>query len=226
MARKKTPATVPAALAPFTPRKAIPMIHLSDVSEDRRAECVAEQIAAPEMRAYRTISLTEKGSGLDDCLDAPGMLSALKKLGQKINTGDLSHAESMLINQAVALESLSTRLLERGWNQTGLPQFEAFMRLALKAQAQSRLAIEAIATLKHGPAIFARQANVTNGGPLQVNNNAPPASGAEESKNAPSKLLEGDYDLDTGTPPTPSNGNSRLEAVGEINRTKNRRRKA
>ena len=89
------------------------------------------------------------------------------------------------MNQAVAMQSLSTRLIERGMQQSQMPNLEGFMRLALRAQAQSARALQILNELKN-PAIFARQANIAHG-PQQINNGA--IAGAPATQNTPNKLL-------------------------------------
>jgi hypothetical protein len=121
-------------------------------------------------------------------LDGTGMLAALRATQKAVNEGDLSTAEAMLMAQAVGLQALYVRLTERALGQPCLPHMETFLRLALKAQAQSRLALEALASLKQGPEILARnsQVNVAHG-PQQVNN-APPPGRAGDSENPPIQL--------------------------------------
>ncbi|MEQ1706881.1 MAG: hypothetical protein ABL864_00945 [Terricaulis sp.] len=149
---------------------------IDGATKAEQAQQVARDLTAPEASATRVIVTAEGKSIAGEWLDVPGMLAELRRVASEVNGGDLSHPEAMLMNQAQWLQALSTRLIERGWSQEGLPQFEAFMRLGLRAQAQSRQSIEGIALLKQGPAIFARQANVAaSGGAVQVNNNAAPA---------------------------------------------------
>jgi hypothetical protein len=110
--------------------------------------------------------------------------------------------EAMLMNQAVALQSLFARLTERGIQQDHMPHLEGFMKLALRAQNQCRATLETLATIKNPPVIFAKQANINHGN-QQVNNGATaPATHTEEIKNEPNQLLEVDHGsktLDTGT---------------------------
>ena len=63
------------------------------------------------------------------------------------------------------------------------------MRMAMKAQSQCRMTIETLATLKNPQVVFAKQANINNGGQQQVNNRvATDTSRARESEPEPSKL--------------------------------------
>jgi len=107
---------------------------------------------------------------------------------------------------------------------------DRYMRLALKAQGQSRATVETLAAMKNPP-VFAKQANIANG-PQQVNNSSIGTSThgrahAGETANQQSKLLEGITDggtyLDTGATPAAARGHSTVEAVAEGDRaTKHR----
>ncbi|MFI3222522.1 MAG: hypothetical protein QX191_05740 [Methylococcaceae bacterium] len=68
-----------------------------------------------------------------------------------------------------------------------MPRHESYMRLAFKAQAQCRTTLEALATIKNPPIIFAKQANITNG--HQQINNGISAPRTENNQNQPNELL-------------------------------------
>lgn len=131
----------------------------------------------------------------------------------------------MLANQATALQSLFTRLTEKALVAEYMDHFEAYMRMALRAQSQSRASIETLAAIKNPPVVFAKQANIA-AGPQQVNNGTvthATAARAGEIENTPSQLLEapkhGQW-LDTRAPSATGGANSQLEAVGTIDRAK------
>jgi hypothetical protein len=70
-----------------------------------------------------------------------------------------------------------TSLVRQAASETGLKQYQAKLTFALKAQAQCRSALEALAEIKNPrPVSFVKQANIANG-PQQVNNGA--AAGAD-----------------------------------------------
>jgi len=96
----------------------------------------------------------------------------------------------MLMNQATAMQSLFTRLAERGMGCDSAPAFEVNMRMALRAQNQCRATLETLAAIKNPPVIFAKQANIANGH-QQINNGAP--SRALENESQQSKLLEAQH---------------------------------
>jgi hypothetical protein len=100
----------------------------------------------------------------------------LKETAKAVNGGDLSGAESMLTAQATALNAVFGELSRRAALNMGeyLGATESYMRLALKAQGQCRATLETLAAIKNPPVVFARQANINNGGQQQVNNGAGP----------------------------------------------------
>jgi hypothetical protein len=96
-------------------------------------------------------------------------------LGEMRATTGLRHMETLLAAQAMALGVLSSALLARATRLIDRPggSLDMYMRLGLKAQAQSRATVEALAEIKNPrPVLIAKQANLANG-PQQVNN--PPA---------------------------------------------------
>jgi hypothetical protein len=82
----------------------------------------------------------------------------------------------MLFAQAQTLQSIFMNLARRATSQQYMNHWEAFLRMALKAQSQCRATLEALATIKNPPVVFAQQANINQGGQQQVNNGAAPAS--------------------------------------------------
>ena len=128
-----------------------------------------------------------------DQLDLPILTQTLRAQAKAVNAGDMAQAEGMLINQAVALQSLFAKLVERGMNAAVLPQYEAHMRLALRAQAQCTRTLEVLAAIKNPPVVFAKQANIAN--QQQVNNGIPlpEALRAREVGVAPTQLSEGSH---------------------------------
>src|SRR5262249_46006680 len=110
----------------------------------------------------------------------------LREANEKLRRNDLSSVEDMLMQQAVALQMVFTRLTDFGLS--GLPSkgLDLLLRHGLKAQAQCRATLEALAAVKSPPAVYARQANVTTG-PQQINNGFVAAS-------APTSAQGGDAD--------------------------------
>ena len=217
VAKSKTAMTAKPKAEKF-PRKAVQVQVKKDASEAEAARKYSAVMLSPEFAAYRVINGAEGQTGIGKDIDVPSLIEHLRDQGAAVNRGDLTQAEAMLMNQATALQSLFARLAERGMACTGLAQFEADMRLALRAQSQCRSTLEALATIKNPPVIFAKQANMTTG-PQQINNGVA-ASRTQENEIEPNKLLEaqhGNY-LDTGTTGATIGGNQEMETVGAIHR--------
>lgn len=138
-----------------------------------------------------------------------------------IHAGDMKRSEAMLITQAHTLNELFNHLSRRAALNMGeyLHAAETYLRLALKAQSQCRATLEALATIKNPPVIYARQANVTTG-PQQVNNGV--TSHARENEIEQNRVLEVKHGerLDTGTAGTASGLDPDMAPVGQFNRAK------
>ncbi|MDP1637111.1 MAG: hypothetical protein Q8K74_01635 [Candidatus Nitrotoga sp.] len=127
------------------------------------------------------------------------LMEQLRPHMDSVNNGDLQHCEAMLVGQAHALQSIFMNLSRRAINQEYLKQYEMYLRLALKAQNQSRMTLETLAKIKNPPVVFAKQANINQGsGNQQVNNGTPaPASHAEKNINQQNELLEVQHGSET-----------------------------
>lgn len=203
------------------PRKQVDVWREEGDSDEEFARKSMAMMTTPEMFALRVIKGVEKTSCIRDEIDVPSLLEQLHDQAAAVNSGDLSQAESMLINQATALQSLFTRLTERAMVSDKVPVFEVSMRMALRAQNQCRATLETLATIKNPPVIYARQANVTTG-PQQINNGTAAPSRAREIENEQSQLSGETHELlpDTRTSGEASRINPALEALGEIDRAK------
>jgi hypothetical protein len=157
--------------------------------------------------------------GLGDDFNFQSTMQVLGKTITQIQSGDLSKIEEMYISQAVALEVMFASLARRAKAQDKLLQYEAHMRLALKAQNHCRATLQALVQLKQpSQTTFVKQANIAQGH-QQVNNLA------EKTITPQNELLEGNYaELDTRTTTTPTGIDTTLEALGKINGRKNTRR--
>ena len=161
----------------------------SDEPETEREEpsCVDDALAAkmallPSINAAIVISEYAGNHKLFGKLDADALVASLAEGSELIWANDLRRPEAMLLSQAHSLQAIYTNLAHRAI-QTGEPIkcMETFLRLALRAQNQSRMTLETLATIKNPPVVIARQANVSNG-PMQVNNTvAAAASGSSRA---------------------------------------------
>ena len=156
--------------------------------------------------------------------NAPDMMSLAQELTQQAEatqSGDLSRAEDMLTAQAHTLDAIFNRLATRAINAEYLPQFEANIKLALRAQSQSRATWETLSAIQNPPvARYINQANIAHGH-QQVNNNS---SRAGETEKSPTQLLEqtDGNRLDCGATVTASRTDPQMATVGEIDRAEDR----
>ena len=136
------------------------------------------------------------------------LVKDLREQTEMVVGGETRPIEAMLFVQAKTLETIFTSLARRAASNDTLKPFQANMALALKAQAQCRATLEALAEIKNPrPVAFVKQANITNG-PQQINNGMQPAqqagavqgSGGVESLPAPS--LETAWSATQGVFPT------------------------
>jgi hypothetical protein len=158
---------------------------------------IAGLLTSPTVQAALTLQQWQ-----DTGTEINALVEVLSSQIDKVYDGDMNRPEAMLLAQAHTLDELFNNLARRAHNQEQMKHYEAFLRLALKAQGQCRATLETLAAIKTPPVIFAKQANIANGH-QQINNGSPaPATHAEESKNQPNELLEaqhGGTTLDTGT---------------------------
>lgn len=178
------------------------------------------------------------GNHLGEDVDLMSMIGAIQGTTKRVKAGDLSDLEAMLVSQATALQTIFANLARRAQVQTQQRNLEAFLGLALKAQAQSRSTITALVDLKYPRQVaFVKQANISNG-PQQVNNgvvqvvdperSAPAHTHGAEKQIPQIKELEvsdGKW-LDTGTKSAAIGVDPHMEAVGESDGAVEPRRKS
>ena len=172
---KKNPK--PDQAKPAKNRNAVELVALPSETPARTvARCLldpATTAAGTLNRLYGTVS--QEG-------DINGYIAELQHQAEAANAGNLSRPEAMLTAQAQSLDGLFHSLT--GWALNHVKEgsnaayFETCMRLALKAQSQSRATVETLAAIKNPPVVYARQANFA-AGHQQVNNGLQP-SGARE----------------------------------------------
>ena len=184
-------------------------------------------LAALSTRSALTATTFKAYAGGGDALEVTDLMGELRKAGDEVVAGNMSRVEIMLTNQALTLDAVFNNLAQRSHKQETFKGIEVLMRLALKAQAQSRATAEALAEIKNPrPVQFVRQANMTTG-PQQVNNayagtpsHSGIQSGAGDFQSEQNKLLEasdGNY-LDTRAPSAAGRVNQTVEAVGQVHR--------
>ena len=184
----------------------------------------SQVIATVVTRSGLSASTLKAYSSAGDTLELTDLMTELVKAGDEVVAGDMGRMERMLTHQAITLNVMFNTLAKRSSSQDYMKQMETYMRLALKAQAQARATVEALALLKN-PQPYIRQANIAQGN-QQVNNGikleqyAQAPAHAEQSTFSPNKLLEAENGqrLDIGAPSATGRADQELEAVGAVNR--------
>ena len=228
-----------------------PVATIPDPPDKAKADALADLSLTPGLNAAAVVGVyLEKTFGE---LDVGSLARSLSVDMKGVLGGDLKLAEAMLYGQAHALQAIFVNLARRASSQEYLKQWEAYMRMALKAQNQCRMTLETLATIKNPPVVFARQANINNGGQQQVNNGGNPAdiahTHAPHSSARPPNQFSDQYAqarasahaanhesgktglletsngerLDTGTAGTAGRDDPHLAPVGEIDRAANSR---
>lgn len=110
---------------------------------------------------------------LADNVERPGLMDCagyVRERAELAATGDMTMASQMLASQAMTLDTMFTALAERAFNNLGqYPQTaERYGRLALKAQANARATLEALAKLHQPREQTVRHVHVGQGGQAVV----------------------------------------------------------
>lgn len=204
------------------------VLQLEGIHGETEAEVKGRAALRPAINALMVID-TFKNNIMGKDVDMEAMLGTLQKSMREVKDGDLSCLEAMLLGQATALQTVFTSLALRAASQERLQNYQTFMGLALKAQAQSRATLSALVELKHPrQATFVKQANIAHG-PQQVNNGEPAADAsahAEKTATEPNKLLEAEHGqrMDIRAQGAADRANQKLATVGKVHRAQINRR--
>ena len=204
---------------------------VSRLPEQSPAQALARTALRPAINGAVVVKAYQ-GNLLGKDVDMSELVQGLTDSCKRVNDGDLSTLEAMLVSQATALQTVFTSLVCRAQVQTQQRHLEVFLGLAFKAQAQSRATISALVELKYPrQATFVKQANIAHG-PQQVINAgaagelkeqyAQARAHAGKSEPEQNKLMEADHgnNLDTRAQGAASRVNSHMATVGQINRAK------
>ncbi len=218
MATKKTrlSAAVP------SPKKSNPNAFEVDMSKDTKSQTLAKLITGSVLSG----ATLKQFSGAGEDLAVADLVLEMKKAGNEAVAGDLGRIERMLANQLLTLDMLFNNLAQRSGRQESFKGIEVLMRLALKAQAQSRATAETLSIIKN-PMPYIRQANIA-GGHQQINNSVQADQHARTHAHAgnfqtePNKLLEEDHGqrLDIGAQATTGRDGQTVAAMGQVHRAK------
>lgn len=178
------------------------------------------EVAVNGVLANASLLATFGGTGIAS--GAPGIggaFDAQLAASKRVNAGSLDGMASLLTVQATSLNAVYTHYARQAAKAEYLDQAERYMRLALRAQNQSRMTIETLALVKNPPhATFIRQANVANG--HQQINNAPAQAQPNPERNELSRQTTGELGheqpLVIGAAGATAAGDQAMATVGAI----------
>lgn len=159
--------------------------------------------------------------------DTAAVHADLKYKADELHRGDIRQIESMLLHQAIALQSMFTDLASRAKEQDSLSAAQTLTQLALRAQSGSRSTLQVLAEMKAPrPVAFVRQTNVAHN--QQVNNGVVPLpvqhARAQKHQPAPNELLveegplHGLKKLDARATTEAGGADSLMGALGPVHR--------
>ena len=149
-------------------------------SDQRNLAEIALEPAAHAMATARLFNAGSFGSKIEETETYLALNDEIKAVAN----GDLSHHRALLAGQAIALNSIFTEMSRRAALNMGgyLQASETFMRLALKAQTQSRATIEALDRLANGREQTVRHVHVNEGGQAVIADEFHHHTGGQENE--------------------------------------------
>lgn len=179
-------------------------------------QAMARTVTNPECLSASVLTICQN----IDHANVTEMVAEIRQQAAAIHADDLSRPESMLIAQAHTLDGLFAKLATKALTAANLDGMERYMRLALKAQSQSRATLQTLGELKAPKQIaFVKQANIGN--QVQVNNGAEAKPSRTRKKpKAPNELLEVEHGerLDTRATGPSGRANPAMATLGEEHR--------
>ena len=151
-------------VAPILP-PLVGAVAVADTRPISDEEFNARMITGGDFAGSAVVNSYLESTATDHCT----LLQTLQLQGQAIHQGDLRQVESMLIGQAVALQSMFVHFALRAKKADSLQTVQCLAQLALRAQAGSRSTLQALAEVKNPRQVaFVKQTNVAQ--TQQVNN--------------------------------------------------------
>jgi len=141
----------------------------ADETNEDRVDAVARGALSPTVQAAFT--LRECGR-LYSTAELSGLVDALTEQTRASGDGDLTRAGAMLTVQAHTLDAIYNNLTRNAMNAELLNQFEANLKLALRAQSQCRATLDTLANMKKPSADLITHTNIAHG-PQQINIHRP-----------------------------------------------------
>jgi hypothetical protein len=122
----------------------------------------------------------------DSAAETEDIFMTLRSQAAAIQQGDMTQVEAMLINQAVALQSMFSDLAVRAKKQKSFEGVQCLSQLALRAQAGCRATLQTLGEIKNPRQVaFVKQTNIAQ--TQQVNNGMPSPASPVHARKAEAK---------------------------------------
>ena len=183
-----------------------------------------EAMLTPEVTAGRAI-LAIDGKSIGPYTDIGLLQEALTKQSAALKAGDGQVVDGVLMNQITVLDHLFARLVDKALQQDFLPNVETLMRLALKAQVQSRTTAQTLSEIRNpSSTVFTKQANIAHGPQQVVNRVGETGKSSHKHGKCHNRQLE-QHDgqrLDTRAPSAAGRADSSVAPLGKGDRAEDR----
>ena len=192
-------------------------IYVNAKHGDDESEVIARNVLRPSVQAAVTLKAYDNSFG---DIDLSSLINSLVEQSEASIDGDLNRAEAMLTAQAHTLDAIFNNLAQRAITAEYMGNLDIYLKLALRAQSQSRATWEALMAIKYPPiAGYVGQANIANG-PQQVNNSSTTSRvrGKQNPQNEQLEHKDGER-LDTRTTGKAGKADPAMATVGEIDRS-------
>ena len=223
--KPKSAARTKGASAPAKPAQPAPLRINATAPGEARAETFAKLAADGVLPLTLTAQMFGRPLAGGEC-DVTAMHGRLMETAKDAEAGNMGRLERMLSAQAQTLNIMFTELARRAALNMGehMQATEVYLRMAFKAQAQSRATVEALAEVKNPRSVAFVKAGQANFAQQQINHGAPASHAhARESAIPANELsrLEAPNEwsaLEAGTQAAPARGHPAMEALGEVHR--------
>ena len=172
------------------------MIHTSETLDRTAPAQASNSITSTDLAELAIMPTTTNGmvtsmyagKTLGVNLGLKEMVLELSNQVDAAQNGDKRQLESLLLSQATTLNAIFAELARRAAlnMNSNMPATEGYMRMALRAQNQSRATLETLSAIKNPSLVVAKQANIS-AGPQQINN-VMVNSSIDGSQNPPTQL--------------------------------------
>jgi hypothetical protein len=221
-----TPAQSPRAIAAASRATVAGTLSLQKKPGETPEQAIANAILMPPVLAAASLHHWQHGfAGTCSKVDINQLCTGLIEQLEQVCEGSLRGVKSRLLMQSAVLDSIFSKLNIEAARNIGvggsLELSERLLKLAFRAQSQSRATDETLAFLEHPKALFIRQQNNAAGHQQVLN------SRARKKKPGTNKLLAQRYGerMDTRTPGTSVRRDLAMAAMDAFDRATNSRGK-